>query len=103
MVINTTFNNISVISWRSVLLVGKTGGPGENHRPVTNRRQTLSINVSYLQITCGNHGHLGKRSPFLYMFLPFFFIVFLVTNCHKCFIVVKYPPKKYNVNQLFFF
>jgi hypothetical protein len=28
-----TFNNISVISCRSVLLVGETGVPGENHRP----------------------------------------------------------------------
>jgi hypothetical protein len=33
-VFNTTFNNISVISWRSVLLVEETGVPGENHRPV---------------------------------------------------------------------
>ena len=32
MVLNVTFNNISVISWRSVLLVGETGGPGVNHR-----------------------------------------------------------------------
>ena len=31
---NATFNNISVISWRSVLLVEETGGPGKNHRPV---------------------------------------------------------------------
>ena len=31
---NTTLNNISVISWRSVLLVEETGGSGENHRPV---------------------------------------------------------------------
>jgi carbamoylphosphate synthase small subunit len=30
MVFNTTFNNISVISWQSVLLVEETGGPGEN-------------------------------------------------------------------------
>ena len=29
MVFNATFNNISVISWRSVLLVGETGVPGE--------------------------------------------------------------------------
>jgi hypothetical protein len=29
MVFDTTFNNISVISWRSVLLVEKTGVPGE--------------------------------------------------------------------------
>jgi hypothetical protein len=27
MVFNATFNNISVISWRSVLLVKETGGP----------------------------------------------------------------------------
>jgi hypothetical protein len=31
MVFNTTFNNISVISWLSVLLVEETGVPGENH------------------------------------------------------------------------
>jgi hypothetical protein len=34
MVFNATFNNISVISWRSVLLVEETGVPGDNHRPV---------------------------------------------------------------------
>jgi hypothetical protein len=33
MVFYTTFNNISVISWRPVLLVEETGVPGENHRP----------------------------------------------------------------------
>jgi hypothetical protein len=31
MVFNATFNNISVISWRSILLVEEIGGPGENH------------------------------------------------------------------------
>ena len=35
MVFNATFNNISVISWRSIVLVEETGGPGENHRPIT--------------------------------------------------------------------
>jgi len=34
MVFNATFDNISVISWQSVLLVEETGGPGENHQPV---------------------------------------------------------------------
>ena len=29
------FNNISAISWRSVLLMGETGVPGENHRPIS--------------------------------------------------------------------
>jgi hypothetical protein len=28
---NATFNNISVISWQSVLLVEETGVPRENH------------------------------------------------------------------------
>jgi hypothetical protein len=32
MVFNATFNNISLISWWSVLLVEETGGPGENHQ-----------------------------------------------------------------------
>jgi len=45
MVFNATFNNISVISWRSVLLVEETGVPGENHRPVANYWQALSHNV----------------------------------------------------------
>jgi len=31
MVFNATFNTISVISWRSVLLVEETGRPVENH------------------------------------------------------------------------
>jgi hypothetical protein len=41
-VFNAIFNNISVISWQSVLLVKETGVPGENHRPVTSHWQTLS-------------------------------------------------------------
>jgi len=34
MVLNATFNSISAISWRSVLLVEETGEPVENHLPV---------------------------------------------------------------------
>ena len=45
MVFNAPFNNISVISWRSLLLMEETGVPGENHRPATSHRQTLSHNV----------------------------------------------------------
>jgi hypothetical protein len=50
MVFNATFNNISVISWRLVLLVGETGGPGENHRPVASHRQNLSHNGVHLAL-----------------------------------------------------
>jgi hypothetical protein len=42
---NATFNNISVILWRSVLLVEETGVPGENHRSVASHWKTLSLNV----------------------------------------------------------
>jgi len=35
MVFNATFNNISVISWPSVLWVEETGVPVENHRLAT--------------------------------------------------------------------
>ena len=45
MVFNTTFNNISVISCQSVLLVEETGVPGENPRPVASHWQILSDNV----------------------------------------------------------
>jgi hypothetical protein len=34
MMFDATFNNISVLSWRSVLLVEEIVLPGENHQPV---------------------------------------------------------------------
>ena len=59
MVFNATFNNISVISWRSVLLVGETG---ENHRPVASHSQTLSHNVVHLAlIEIRTHNISGDR------------------------------------------
>ena len=42
---NATFNTISAIPWRSVLLVEETGVPGENNRPVASHLQILSDNV----------------------------------------------------------
>ena len=45
MVFNATFNNISVILWRSVLLVEENGVPEENHWAVSSHWQTLSHNV----------------------------------------------------------
>jgi len=40
-----TLNNISAISWWSVLLEEATEVSGENHRPVASHLQTLSHNV----------------------------------------------------------
>ena len=55
MVLNATFNNILVISWRSVLLVEETGVPGENQRPDASHLQTLSHNV-VLSTPCHERG-----------------------------------------------
>jgi hypothetical protein len=44
-VFNATFNNISVISWRSFSLVEETRVPGENQRSVASHWQTHHIMV----------------------------------------------------------
>jgi len=62
MVFDATFNNISVISWRSALLVEETGGPGENHRPVASQWQTLSHKVVHpALIEIRTHNISGDR------------------------------------------
>jgi hypothetical protein len=45
LVFNATFNNISVNSWRSVLLVEENRVPWEHHRPAASHWLTLSHNV----------------------------------------------------------
>ena len=62
MVLNATFNNISVISWLSVSLVEETGGPGENHQPVTSHWQTLLHNIVHIAlIKIRTHNIIGDR------------------------------------------
>ena len=51
MVFNATLNNISAISWRSVVFVEETEVLGENHRTFTSHWQTLSHNV----VSCTLH------------------------------------------------
>jgi hypothetical protein len=52
MVLNATFNNISAISWWSVLLVEETGGPGENHRPAASHWQVYHIKLYMYTSLC---------------------------------------------------
>ena len=57
-----TFNNSSVISGRSVLLVEETGVSGQNHGLVASHWQTLSHNVaSSTYRLSGNHNVSGDR------------------------------------------
>jgi hypothetical protein len=61
-VFNATFNNISVISWRWVLLGEETGGPGESHWPVASYWPTLWHNVVHLAlIQIWTHNISGDR------------------------------------------
>jgi len=48
---NVTFNNISTISWRSVLPVEEIGVPGENHRAVAIKSLTKLITQCYIEYT----------------------------------------------------
>ena len=50
MVFNATFNNVSAISWWSVLLVEETGISGENNQPTASHWQIYDI-MLYIKYT----------------------------------------------------
>ena len=60
LVIKAIFNNISAISWRSVLLMENTGVPGKNHRHIGSRtsstprhgRDTMVLECVLVYMTC---------------------------------------------------
>ena len=73
LVLNTTFNNISVISWRSVLLVEETGVLGENHRPAASNKlyhcRLLSNSPSIVVVSQPYSPRFLCRPTALYIFL----------------------------------
>ena len=65
MMLNATFNNISVISWRSVLLVAETGGPRENHGHFTTQSYIYMKAEKvdpFLWHVCA-YGYIGSEPP----------------------------------------
>ena len=67
MVLNATFNNISVISWRSVILVEETGGSGENHRSVASHWQTCFHRWRW-QYVCAHSRHEIARLRAIHLY-----------------------------------
>ena len=66
MVFNATFNNFSVISGRSVLLVEETEVQGENHRPLkqkdTNSELQITIRKKNDVVPCPKKGDVTHAS-----------------------------------------
>jgi hypothetical protein len=65
MVLNSAFNNISAVSWQSLLLVDGTRVPGENHRPVEYFKVTTFSILFFFQYLLYFHPKFfqtGKRN-----------------------------------------
>ena len=86
MVCNATFNNFSAITLRSVLLVGGTGIPRENHRPTASHRQYVSHNVVHLALFVreSNSQHQWWQAPYFILIVIMAVIIICVENRRKC-------------------
>ena len=111
MVLSATFNNISVTSLSSDLLVEKIGVSGENYRPVASHSQTLSHSV-----VLSTHRHergsniLPEKLQRNYTLSTCLFLVFnrrkvqyshLVENRHIIFEKDSIPFKAITISVLF--
>jgi hypothetical protein len=90
-VFNTTFNNISIISWQSLLLMEETRVPGENHRPVASHWQIMLYRVHLVvngimatQILFSMASLLSFHKPSLYIYYPKHYYAHTGISCSFC-------------------
>ena len=88
--VNAIFNNISVISWRSVVLMDKTG---ENHRPITSHLSHAVLSITP-HIERDSNSQLIVEFSLCQILKHYIHSIFL----HKCTCCVKfYFVFKYNI------
>jgi hypothetical protein len=104
MVFNTTFNNISAISWWSVSLVEETEVPRENHRPVASHCEIISRNVVRSTPHQYMYMYLNYNAYFMYlvqMYLNynvyFMYLVQMYLNYNAYFMFLVQMYLNYNV------
>ena len=93
MVFNVNFNNISVISWRSVLLVEEIGVPGKttNLLQVTDKLDHIMLLFNIFAAKQYDWIHYNKYNWYTYMGFIYFQTMFQVTRLSKHEIIsVKY-------------
>ena len=95
MVFITTFNNISFISWLSVLLVAETGLPRENHQPAVSHWQTWSNNV-VSSTPCHEQGSNWLAINILSHLTIYIYLYFSIDHIHRFYFYKMY----YNLSNI---
>ena len=109
LVFNATFNNISVIPWRSVLLVEETEEPWGSHRPVASHWQTWSHNGFEFEWNTTFVG-VCNRSPlfqlycvfsiFMQYYLSFSYFLGIKSRTYKYIVLCKQAIYRIQLNLL---
>ena len=105
MVLNATFNNITVIWWRSVLLVEETGVPRENHRPAASHWQIWSDNIVLLTLSGSRTHNISSDSKWtgtIYKFIIIFQHFSLKKIKWQRFFYMKILKKKHSQRKIAF-